>query len=151
MVKIVKDLYITELKISNVSNAPFIIDAVGSYPNQFTVTEEILQSWNINPDRTIIGKNLILTLESIKVLDNQTNYLQIERLEKAIRRRYRYLPDQSFVEEIEFIFSCNSPRLKSEPIPCPNYQIKLSIKESEYSELYELPLNTYFKISCQIK
>ena len=37
MTKIVQDLYVTELTISNVSNAPFIIDAVGSYPNKLIV------------------------------------------------------------------------------------------------------------------
>ena len=41
MVKIVKDLYITEIKISNISNAPFVIDAIGSYSNRFTINEEI--------------------------------------------------------------------------------------------------------------
>ena len=151
MTKIIQDLYVTELNISNVSNAPFIINAVGTYPNQFTVNEEILNSWNIEPNNTIIGKNLILTLESVDIKDAQTNYLQIDHLEKTIRRRYRYLPDPSFIEEIEFILTCSSPRMSSEPNPCPNYKIKLSIKESEYSDLYALSAATVFNINCHLK
>ena len=73
MTKIVQDLYVTELTISNVSNAPFIIDAVGSYPNKLIVTDEILQSWGIEPDRTLIGKNLILTLEPSEESKNDVN------------------------------------------------------------------------------
>ena len=151
MTKIVQDLYVTELTISNVSNAPFIIDAVGSYPNKLIVNDEILQSWGIEPDRTLIGKNLIITLEPLEKLEDDINSLQINLLEKATRRRYRYLSEPSFLEELEFILSCNSPRVKSEPNPCPNYQIKLSIKESDYLELYELSADTLLKISCQIK
>ena len=60
MTKIIQDLYVTELNISNVSNAPFIINAVGTYPNQFTVNEEILNSWNIEPNNTIIGQSILL-------------------------------------------------------------------------------------------
>ena len=151
MTKIVQDLYVTELTISNVSNAPFIIDAVGSYPNKLIVNDEILQSWGIEPDRTLIGKNLIITLEPLEKSDDDINSLQINHLEKVTRRRYRYLSEPSFLEELEFILSCNSPREKSEPNPCPNYQIKLSIKESDYLELYELSAVTLLKISCQIK
>ena len=151
MTKIVQDLYVTELTISNVSNAPFIIDAVGSYPNKLIVNDEILQSWDIEPDRTLIGKNLIITLEPLKKSEDDINSLQINHLEKVTRRRYRYLSEPSFLEELEFILSCNSPRVKSEPNPCPNYQIKLSIKKSDYLELYELSAATLLKISCQIK
>ena len=138
MTKIVQDLYVTELTISNVSNAPFIIDAVGSYPNKLIVNDEILQSWGIEPDRTLIGKNLIITLEPLEKSDDDINSLQINHLEKVTRRRYRYLSEPSFLEELEFILSCNSPREKSEPNPCPNYQIKLSIKEWKklYSKYY---------------
>ena len=81
MTEIVQDLYVTELTISNVSNAPFIIDAVGSYPNKLIVTDEILQSWEIEPDRTLIGKNLILTLESSEESKNDVNSVQINHLE----------------------------------------------------------------------
>mgnify|MGYP003754024587 CR=1 FL=1 len=102
MTKIIQDLYVTELNISNVSNAPFIINAVGTYPNQFTVNEDILNSWNIEPNNTIIGKNLILTLESVDIKDAPTNYLQIDHLEKTIRRRYRYLPDPAMGLLMEF-------------------------------------------------
>ena len=151
MTKIVQDLYITELTISNVSNAPFIIDAVGSYPNKLIVTDEILQSWGIEPDRTLIGKNLILTLESSEESKNDINSVQINHLEKVNRRRYRYLSEPSFLEELEFILSCNTPRVSSEPNPCPNYQIKLSIKESDYDNLYSLSANTLLKLSCQLK
>ncbi len=127
MIKIIQDLYVTELIISNVSNAPFIINAVGSYPNKLIVNDEILQSWGIEPDRTLIGKNLIITLEPLEKSEDDINSLQINNLEKVTRRRYRYLSEPSFLEELEFILSCNSPRMKSEPNPCPNYQIKLSI------------------------
>jgi|TARA_B100001750_G_scaffold192292_1_gene162977 hypothetical protein len=150
MVKIVQDLYVTELTISNVSNAPFTIDAVGSYPNKLIVTEEILQSWGIEPDRTLIGKNLVITLEPLDESKDDINSLQIDHLEKVTRRRYRYLSEPSFLEELEFVLSCNSPRVKSEPNPCPNYHLKLSIKESDYQELYELSSNM-LKLSCQIK
>ena len=125
MIKIVQDLYVTELTISNVSNAPFIIDAVGSYPNKLIVNDEILQSWSIEPDRTLIGKNLIITLEPLEKSEDDVNSLQINHLEKVTRRRYRYLSEPSFLEELEVILSCISPRVKSEPNPCPNYQIKL--------------------------
>ena len=81
MTKIVQDLYVTELTISNVSNAPFIIDAVGSYPNKLIVNDEILQSWGIEPDRTLIGKNLIITLEPLEKSDDKINSLQINHLE----------------------------------------------------------------------
>ena len=151
MIKIIQDLYVTELIISNVSNAPFIINAVGSYPNKLIVNDEILQSWGIEPDRTLIGKNLIITLEPLEKSEDDINSLQINNLEKVTRRRYRYLSEPSFLEELEFILSCNSPRVKSEPNPCPNYQIELSIKESDYFELYELSAATLLKISCQIK
>ena len=57
MVKIVKDLYITEIKISNISNAPFVIEAIGSYSNRFTINEEILNNWGIIPSNKIIGKS----------------------------------------------------------------------------------------------
>ena len=57
----------------------------------------------------------------------------------------------SFIEEIEFILTCSSPRISSEPNPCPDYKIKLSIKESEYSDLYTLSAATIFNINCHLK
>ena len=77
MVKIVKDLYITEIKISNISNAPFVIEAIGSYSNRFTINEEILNNWGIISSNKIIGKSLLLELKSIQPTDNDSNLIKI--------------------------------------------------------------------------
>ena len=55
------------------------------------------------------------------------------------------------IEEIEFVLTCSSPRISSEPNPSPDYKIKLSIKESEYSDLYTLSAATVFNINCHLK
>ena len=82
MVKIVKDLYITEIKISNISNAPFVIEAIGSYSNRFTINEEILNNWGIISSNKIIGKSLLLELKSIQPTDNDSNLIKINYFEK---------------------------------------------------------------------
>ncbi|PXF23927.1 MAG: hypothetical protein CXX68_01040, partial [Thaumarchaeota archaeon] len=105
MVKIVKDLYITEIKISNISNAPFVIDAIGSYSNRFTINEEILNNWGIIPSKKLIGKSLLLELESIQSTNKDFNLIKINYFEKIVRRKFRYLPSPSHLDEIEFIMS----------------------------------------------
>lgn len=151
MVKIVKDLYITEIKISNISNAPFVIEAIGSYSNSFTINEEILNNWDIVPSKKLIGKSLLLTLESIESTDKDSDTIQINYLEKIVRRRFRYLPSPSHLDEIEFIMSSSTPRTKSEPDPCPFFEILISLKESEYKTLNKLPVDVSFKLSCQVR
>ena len=151
MVKIVKDLYITEIKISNISNAPFVIEAIGSYSNRFTINEEILNNWGIIPSNKIIGKSLLLELESIQPTDNDYNLIKINYFEKIVRRRFRYLPSPSHLDEIEFIMSSSTPRTKLEPDPCPFFEILISLKESEYKALNKLPADVSLKISCQVR
>mgnify|MGYP001200449800 CR=1 FL=1 len=151
MVKIVKDLYITEIKISNISNAPFVIEAIDSYTNSFTINEEILNNWDIVPSKKLIGKSLLLTLESIESTDKDSDIIQINYLEKIVRRRFRYLPSPSHLDEIEFLMSSSTPRTKSEPDPCPFFEILISLKESEYKKLNQLPVDVSFKLSCQVR
>ena len=151
MVKIVKDLYITEIKISNISNAPFVIEAIDSYTNSFTINEEILNNWDIVPSKKLIGKSLLLTLESIESTDKDSDTIQINYLEKIVRRRFRYLPSPSHLDEIEFLMSSSTPRTKSEPDPCPFFEILISLKESEYKKLNQLPVDVSFKLSCQVR
>ena len=151
MVKIVKDLYITEIKISNISNAPFVIDAIGSYSNRFTINEEILNNWGIIPSKKLIGKSLLLELESIQSTNKDSNLIRINYFEKIVRRKFRYLPSPSHLDEIEFIMSSSTHRTKLEPDPCPFFEILISLRESEYKALHQLPADVSLKLSCQVK
>mgnify|MGYP001398090871 CR=1 FL=1 len=71
--------------------------------------------------------------------------------EKIVRRRFRYLPSPSHLDEIEFIMSSSTPRTKLEPDPCPFFEILISLKESEYKKLNQLPVDVSFKLSCQVR
>ena len=57
-----KDLYISELKISNIKNAPYCIESIGRFSNQFTFDQETLDLWDIKLEKNIIGKTLAVSI-----------------------------------------------------------------------------------------
>ena len=78
-------------------------------------------------------------------------FLKITYFEKIVRRKFRYLPSPSHLDEIEFIMSSSTHRTKLEPDPCPFFEILISLRESEYKALHQLPADVSLKLSCQVK
>lgn len=147
-----KDLYITEVRISKTVNAPFVIDAVDRYQNRLTLNEENLNAWMINPSKEIIGKSIIVTLES-KHSSEEFDAMDvlIDEIERAEKRKFKQIPKFTFVDEVELILRLKTPRHDSMSLPCPNFELIFDLNESEYYELIDLAPDTIFSISCRIR
>ena len=80
-----KDLYISELKISNIKNAPYCIESIGRFSNLFTFDQETLDLWDIKLEKNIIGKTLKVSIESTDEIDSKKCELLVENVEKITK------------------------------------------------------------------
>ena len=145
-----KDLYISELKISNIKNAPYCIESIGRFSNLFTFDQETLDLWDIKLEKNIIGKTLAVSIESTDEIDSKKCELLVENVEKIIRRRFRHIPNTYYEEEVEHLLKFSSPREEGN-IPCPYFDLRTELNEKEYNEFLSLRKNVKFHIECRIK
>jgi len=118
-----KDLYISELKISNIKNAPYYIESIGRFSNFFTFDQETLDRWNIQLEKNI---------------------------EKITRRRFKHIPNTYYEEEIEYLLKFSSPR-EDGNVPCPYFDLRMELNEKEYNKFLSLRKNVKFHMECRIK
>lgn len=148
-----KDLYVTEIRISKTVNAPYLIEAIGGrYECSLTVNDETLDAWGIDPSSDLLGSGMMITLEPrpLSQIAEETDLL-IESLEKNARRKFKRVPNPQFTDEIEYVVKLQTPRDNSPSIPCPYFEIILDLDENEYMEFIELPADTVFRLSARGK
>lgn len=148
-----KDLYVTEVRISKTLNAPYLIEAIGGrYECSLTLNDATLEAWGIDPSSELLGGGMVITLEPrpSSQIAEETDLL-IESLEKTTRRKFKRVPNPQFTDELEYVVKLQTPRDNSPSIPCPYFEITLDLDESEYLEFMELPADTIFRISARGK
>ncbi len=148
-----KDLYVTEIRISKTLNVPFLIEAVGGkHESSLTLNRGNLEAWGIEPSTELLGNGLVVTLESrpLSPIPEETD-LFIDSLEKNARRKFSRAPIPQLSDEIEFVLRLQTPRGDSHTIPCPYFEINLDLDEAEYLELIGLPPDTGFQLSARSK
>lgn len=145
-----KDLYISELKISNIKNAPYYIESIGRFSNFFTFDQETLDRWNIQLEKNIIGKTLAVSIESTEEIDSKKVELLVENVEKITRRRFKHIPNTYYEEEIEYLLKFSSPR-EDGNVPCPYFDLRMELNEKEYNKFLSLRKNVKFHMECRIK
>jgi hypothetical protein len=148
-----KDLYVTDLRISRVANQPFIIEAVGRYVSRITLNEASLAKFAIEPSKDLVGSNIVVTIQPRKDGETGPHDVLLSRMERIDRRRIHQIPKISFIDETEYraIFYTPKKNPASFAIPCPNYELKLDLTEAEYQEILSIDPSTVFSVSCRTR
>ncbi len=148
-----KDLYVTEVRISKTMNAPYVIEAIGGrYECSLTLNDANLEAWGIDPSEELLGGGMVITLESRSLAQGtEETDLLIDSLEQNTRRKFKRIPSPQFTDEIEYVVRLQTPRDNSPSIPCPYFEIALELDESEYLEFMELPADTILRLSVRGK
>lgn len=148
-----KDLYVTDLRISRVVNQPYVVEAVGRYTSRITLNESSLAKFSIEPAKDLIGSNIVVTLQTKEGNQVGPHDVMMSRIERIDLRRVHQIPNPSAMDETEYRVMFYTPKKdpSSFAIPCPNFQLRLDLTESEYQELLLLSPSTVFSVSCRIR
>lgn len=146
-----KDLYVTDLKISRVANQPYVIEAIGRYISRITLNESSLAKFAIEPTRDLVGSNIVITLESRDADQIGPHDVLISRIERVDRRKVHRIPNPSSIDETEYRVVFYTPKKdpSSFAVPCPNYELRFDLTEAEYQEIMSNDATAVFSVSCR--
>lgn len=154
--RIKKKLRIEKLELSQIKNEKYQLllqDTVDwEVKSKFSLGEDELISGNINPNEKILGKDLVVILDSLKLEENKIgkNSLHIVDLKRVETAYWDYhtIPN-SKLKKSRYVLRLKTPILGGiiAPVPSPYYDLKISLNEEEYQRVKRVSAGTIFEIS----